>query len=324
MKEENQAVEDTAVAENDFTDVAREGKNSKSYSYTEEVKGLILNSLADGTSVLLKDREGIDYIKNCDSGTTYQGTNQLYLKQFMAKEGHTNPYVMTIDQAQNMGMWPFENKKGAVINYYCKEGLRYKFDEYPIVDGVKDKSKEPLHKKGDFKLDAEGKNIPGYEYNYVYNVKDIDPNKKHFRRFAKPDAEGRKGYMEISSDAFIVNPKPEPLKNPYAKTAVSGLAYKAQDLNDTNEIFKQKVSEYFNSIITGSKYEGWKPTPTQVKELQTQISDVNSPFFKNVNEAFYIAVGNTEKLKFIQTRREEIAKGIPIEESATQKRSRAM
>lgn len=318
MKEEN-------IAENNdgFDDINTNSDEVKTYSYSEEVKDTIIGSLEKGTSVLQKDREGIRYPQNDFSKTIYNGVNNFLLSQRLEDGGYESPMLYTLEQMKQRAFWVKPGEKAiATINYYCPEGLRYHFDEYPMIDGRPDKTQVPIHKKGDFKLDEEGKKIIGYDYNNVYNVAQIDPNLKQFKRFAKPDEQGRKGVWETVPDSFEIRLKTDIRQEAPFNTAVPGIVYKAQD-NSILEVFAEQYSKYVNSCVTGCKYKAWKPTSKQIEELKSLSSENNSQLFKKINDAYFLGVGNTEKYNFVNTRREEKAREVK-EGKEPPKKSRAM
>lgn len=107
--------------------------------YSVEVKETILNSLEKGTSVLQKDRSGIEYSQNAKSGAIYDGLNQLHLQQFRADNDKKSPYFLTLNQIDEKGMGVKEKTHGALISYF------YKKQNYKFVHNLEDV--DPRQKK---------------------------------------------------------------------------------------------------------------------------------------------------------------------------------
>ena len=274
--------------------------------YGETVKGAIFNALAAGTSVLQKDRQGVDYSLNAASGTVYSGINQLYLQQVRANNNFANPHFMTFEQARNKGMFVKKSEKGAIINYYSNP-MRHHRTEYPLgADGLPDKSQKPIHEKGDVKKDAKGHAISGNEYNFAFNLEQINPELHNFRKNSRVNEEGKRvGGYEYASSAVVFNNNVK-LENPFPETAKPGLHYKAKDASII-EKFGEDVSKYFNSLYTGEKFTAVKYTPEEIKTLQAEITNKQSPVFEKINTGSLLAAGNTAKIERIEKARESKA-----------------
>jgi len=304
-----------------------QGKKDKPfipYGYT--VKSAILGALANGTSVLQQDREGIDYSMNYVSKTVYEGVNQLYLQQMRKDHNWESPNFITHTQAQPsreameknpnaVRMYFKGGEKSSVISYW-NDKPRYKKNEYPIdpLTGKEDMTKEPTHKKNDLILDpVTNEPIKGQqEFAAVFNAAQINPY-----QFA-----GRKGFV-TEDGKMIPSPKVAQnypimdkieMVNPYVivdkdtkrvveAIAKPGMVYTAKD-DSVMEIFKAKVSEYFNSCFTGAKFNKAEFTPEQIKELSKEIDNKDSKFLQFVTDAHLIASGNTGKLNKLEARRE--------------------
>jgi len=192
---------------------------------------------------------------------------------------------------------------GAITNFFAKSGLRYHHDIYPLgKDGKPNCDAEPLHKKGDIIQDEKtGKPIKDYDYNFVYNVSEINTAYRNSRKTFNPETKKDEFKSEIVSD--IIQFKLDELKNPF-KTATPGMSYKAKD-DSVMEKLTEKMSQYFNSIFTGSEYKAWKPTEQEIAELKTHITDRTSKFFESVNKAYFMGTGQEELNNKVEQKREE-------------------
>jgi len=281
---------------------SEEGKNQ----YSVTVKSAIINALKNGNSVLGEDRKGINFSVNYNSQTAYMGVNQLYLNQARKDNGFKNPFFLTSTEAQDRKMWIKDLQKGFPIGYYCADGLKYKQDIYPLVDGRPDKSQNIIHKKGELKKDMDGKVIIGYDYSQVFNLEQVDLEKNHtYRKYFKQNSEGKSGEFTESPGAFELRPAEKIISEfqcPF-KDAKKGEFYQAKD-ESTLEVFTQKTSEYFNSIFTGAEYKAWEPTKEQIAELESHIDNNKSPLLGKIKDANFLAVGDRDTYDFIQKRRE--------------------
>lgn len=255
-------------------------------SYDQLVKSSVIEALEKGNSVLQEPREGIDYSLNAASGSVYAGLNQFFLQQKRKDSGWKNPYFMTAQQvfAKQMGFVP--NSHGTIITYWA-DPKRY-HSNYTDASGIE-------HKKGDLMLDASGKETKGYEYNYVFNMAQIDPTQKVRRN----------NETRTASNAFSINTNIE-LTKPFQVDA--GVAYRAKD-STIIERFAEDVSKYLNSIYTGHRFEGVAYSAQDVAELKAEFALPRSRFYEKVNDAGMIAAGMTEKLERIQRAREQRAQG---------------
>jgi hypothetical protein len=282
-------------------------QQQKSGGYADTVKSSVVEALENGTSVLQKDRSGVEYSMNASSGAVYSGVNQLYLQQQRANKGFKNPLFMTVQQAQDRGLFIKSGEKGSIISYYTKT-MRYHRDEFKM-DGNGSRVKDDkghdiiLHKKNEPKLNDKGQVQSGNEYNYVFNLEQINTEFRQFRQNAQVDENGnaKPGFV-IASKALIINPDVKQ-DVPY-DTAKKGSHYVKQD-DSIMERFAEDVSKYFNSIYTGSKFSGVKYSPEDISKLKTEINDSRSPFFQKVNDAELIAAGRTEKLDKINENRQK-------------------
>jgi hypothetical protein len=265
--------------------------------YADMVKASIIDSLKNGTSVLQEDRKGLGYIYNGESLALYSGVSQLYLNQERKDKGLTSPFVMTTLQFRKKGFIPKDGEKSSVISYYTSN-MRYHQDEYPLVNGVPDKSQAPIHKKNEWKLDSKGQPVKGYEYNQVFFGDQIDETKEI-------GSDGRsRDRKEFAPKANNLNNNVE-LKPPYPDCK-AGAFYKAKD-GSTMEIFAEKVSEFFNSCFApDASYEKANFSKKQIAELEAEFNSPNSTFFQTINDSYFMATGQNAKLEKIQERRQEI------------------
>jgi len=299
------------------TIVSPEAAVAEKKKYAEEVKGTILNALAENKSFLQKDRKGIDYSLNCATGTVYSGVNQAYLEQVRVNNDYKNPHFMTFQQVVDRGMLVMSGQKGHIINYWVPQA-RYQRDEYPIDPKTQkeDRSMPIIHAKGSLKLDKDGKPYGENEYNFVFNLQQINPDQHHFRIPANaPEVDGKKiGTFFVASKAFLINDNVK-LDNPYVFTnkdgkdeyrAKPGMFYKAKD-DSIIERFAEDMSRYFNSCVTGAEFKAVKYTPEEIKTLQAEINNRQSPIFSKINDAALYATGQNEKAERIETKRQEKA-----------------
>jgi hypothetical protein len=259
-------------------------ENGKSYAVI--VKSTVIESLERGTSVLLKPRKGVDFSLNAVSGTVYAGVNQFHLQQIRESNGWKNPHFMTAEQIFSMNMSIREGQHGSIISYWA-DPKRYHRDMTDAA-GV-------AHKKGEVMVGINGNPLKGYEYNYVFNVEQIDPSLKRVRR----TQEGEKQIV-VSSNVFALNAGAK-LINPFK--VEPGVYYKAKD-NSTIEKFAEDVSRYLNSCYTGAEYEPAKYTKKQIKELAEEFSHPRSRFFEKINDGGMVATGQIERLEKIMKARE--------------------
>jgi hypothetical protein len=276
--------------------------------YAETVKSAIVDSLEKGNSVLQKDRSGIDYSINASSGAVYSGVNQLFLQQQREEKGFKNPFFMTVQQAQDKGLFIKSGEKGQIISYYAST-VRYHRDEYKRdekgnVEKDANGKEIILHKKNEPKLNEKNQPYSGNEYNYVFNLQQINTEYRQYRQNATRDADGnaKPGFV-IASKALVINENPQ-LENPFQ--AKKGAHYQKTD-NTIMEKFAEDVSKYFNSIYTGAKFSGVSYTPDEIKQLKTEINNPRSSFFQKVNDASLVAAGQTEKLDRINENRQKKA-----------------
>jgi len=299
-----------------------ESTNGTSYSHAKEVKKLLIDAIANGTSVLLKDKKaGTNYAANPESNTVYTGLNQLVLQQSMENNGFENPYFVTTDQARAKGRFPKNLSLNTTISYYCPEGVRYDFDVYPIKDGKYDKSVEPIHRKGDVKKDTDGKVIIGYEYKPMYNLEQLGTFQ--YRENAQVDENGKKvSWVEVE-DPYALKPRSEihlpiPFQGKNFKFDPSKPTfYKAKD-DSALEVFAEQASKFLHSCYSDNyEYKAWKPTPEQIKSLQSEIDNEKSLFFQKVNDASFQAIGRNDIQERVNENRQKKLQNAQKENTAS-------
>jgi hypothetical protein len=291
-----------------MSDEQQNTSSNRSRGYADTVKSSIIEALENGTSVLQKERQGIDYPVNASSGTVYSGVNFFYLQQERSDKKHNSPFYMTVQQAQDKGLSVKSGEKGSIISYYAQT-VRFHRDEYARDDSGKIKKDANgndiiLHKKNEPKLNEKGQPYSGNEYNYVFNIEQINTAYRQYRQNATLDKEGnsRPGFV-FASKAFVVNPTPD-LQNPFPEICKKGAHYMKTDDNIIERL-TEDFSKYVNSCTTGEKFKAVSYTPNEIKELREIIMDARSPFFQKVNDGYLAATGQTQKLDKINENRQK-------------------
>jgi hypothetical protein len=284
--------------------------------YAENVKEIILDALENGTSVLQQPRKaGLGYISNYDSGSIPQGFNQLLLQQVMKDKGFTVPLYSSLDQCDKHGFHVKKGEKSTPISFWASV-MRYDRDipkKDPQGNIVKDQNGRAIieYKKGDAKLDAQGKKFSGHTFVNAFFVEQQELSFKTFRENARiENGKSVPGFIDTPSFLSIKEkidlPTPFVDKETGKSITTPGAHYVAKDTS-AMEVFAEKWSKFANSLYSPSgsaaDYEGWNPSKKELAELRTAITDSKSPVFSMVLDADLIANGRTDKLDQINENR---------------------
>jgi len=286
-------------------------KKKKEKKYIETVKDTILDALSNGTSVLQKDRVGgIDCSINADTNTIYSGINQLFLQQIRQNKGFKSNKFLTESAIQDNRMGYTYGAELFPVTYWQKE-LKYRENVYPIgPNGKYDYKQPPIHLKGSPRIDANGNLIgSGYDQFIVVNLDQVDQRKHTYKidaeKFGKnQDGSAKGGYIKEEQpkryDLDFIPKTPE--------KCVAGDYYKAQNSSDTVDYFKQEVSKYINSVLTGTSFKASEFSKKQISDLKTKHFKDDSLFFKVINSASILAFGDKERNTTIENNRAKRAK----------------